>query len=46
MKTLGDFMRFTRIAKAEECRAVTRAHVIAGPDDLAKRGLSGVASPL
>ena len=39
---LGDFMRFTGIAKAEEFRTVTRAHVIAWRDDLAKRGLSGM----
>ena len=39
---LGNFMRFTGIAKAEEFRTVTRAHVIAWRDDLAKRGLSGM----
>jgi len=39
---LGDFMRFTGIAQAEEFRTVTRAHVIAWRDDLAKRGLSGM----
>ena len=39
---LGDFMRFTGIVQAEEFRTVTRAHVIAWRDDLAKRGLSGM----
>ena len=34
---IRDFMRFTGIAKPEEFRAVTRAHVIAWRDDLAKR---------
>ena len=34
---LGDFMKFTGIAKPEEFRGVTRAHVIAWRDDLAKR---------
>jgi site-specific recombinase XerD len=34
---LSDFMRFTGIAKPEEFRIVTRAHVIAWRDDLAKR---------
>lgn len=38
---LKDFMQFTGIAKPEEFRVVTRAHVIAWRDDLAKRGLSG-----
>lgn len=37
---LGDFMRFTGIAQAEEFRIVTRAHVIAWRDDLARRQLS------
>ncbi len=39
---LGDFMRFTGIVQAQEFRTVTRAHVIAWRDDLAKRGLSGM----
>ena len=34
---IRDFMRFTGIAKPEEFRTVTRAHVIAWRDDLAKR---------
>ncbi len=34
-------MRFTGIARPEEFRSVTRAHVIAWRDDLAKRALSG-----
>jgi site-specific recombinase XerD len=34
---LQDFMRFTGIAKPDEFRSVTRAHVIAWRDDLAKR---------
>jgi site-specific recombinase XerD len=38
---LKDFMQFTGIAKPEEFRVVTRAHVIAWRDDLVKRGLSG-----
>lgn len=38
---LADFMRFTGIAQPEEFRIVTRAHVIAWRDDLAKRALSG-----
>jgi integrase/recombinase XerD len=37
---LGDFMRFTGIANPEEFRIVTRAHVIAWRDDLARRQLS------
>ena len=37
---LGDFMRFTGIARPEEFRIVTRAHVIAWRDDLARRQLS------
>ncbi|HTP29462.1 MAG TPA: tyrosine-type recombinase/integrase [Anaeromyxobacteraceae bacterium] len=39
---LDDFMRFTGIAKPEEFRIVTRAHVIAWRDDLTRRGLSGM----
>lgn len=34
---VGDFMRFTGIANAEEFRIVTRAHVIAWRDALARR---------
>ena len=34
-------MRFTGIARPEEFRTVTRAHVIAWRDDLARRGLGG-----
>lgn len=37
---LADFMGFTGIAKPEEFRIVTRAHVIAWRDDLARRDLS------
>jgi integrase/recombinase XerD len=37
---LADFMRFAGIAKPEEFRIVTRAHVIAWRDDLASRQLS------
>src|SRR3954449_1315374 len=36
-----DFMRFTGIARPEEFRIVTRAHVIAWRDDLVRRGLGG-----
>lgn len=32
-----DFMRFTGIARPDECRIVTRAHVIAWRDDLRQR---------
>jgi integrase/recombinase XerD len=38
---VGDFMRFTGIARPEEFRTVTRAHVIAWRDDLAGRTLDG-----
>jgi site-specific recombinase XerD len=38
---IRDFMRFTGIARSEEFRAVTRAHVIAWRDDLAGRELGG-----
>src|SRR5271156_5816045 len=34
---IRDFMRFTGIARAEEFRTVTRAHVIAWRDDLGGR---------
>ena len=37
---LKDFMAFTGIAQPDEFREVTRAHVIAWRDDLAKRKLS------
>ena len=36
-----DFMRFTGIARPEEFRTVTRAHIIAWRDALAQRGLGG-----
>jgi site-specific recombinase XerD len=36
-----DFMRFTGITRPNEFRSVTRAHVIAWRDDLARRGLGG-----
>ncbi len=38
---IRDFMRFIGIAKPEEFRTVTRAHVIAWRDDLARRELGG-----
>ena len=38
---IRDFMRFTGIARPEEFRIVTRAHVIAWRDDLARRELGG-----
>ena len=34
-------MRFTGIARPEEFRTVTRAHVIAWRDELVRRGLGG-----
>jgi integrase/recombinase XerD len=34
---IKDFMRFTGIARPEEFRTVTRAHVIAWRDDLGRR---------
>ncbi len=37
---LKDFMRFTGIERPEEFRTVTRAHVIAWRDELARRALS------
>jgi integrase/recombinase XerD len=40
-KAIGDFIRFTGIARSEEFRTVTRAHVIAWRDDLARRTLDG-----
>ena len=39
---LADFMRFAGIAKPEEFRRVTRSHVIAWRDELARRALSGM----
>jgi integrase/recombinase XerD len=39
--SITDFMRFTGIARPEEFRIVTRAHVIAWRDDLAWRQLDG-----
>ena len=36
-----DFMRFAGIARPDEFRTVTRAHVIAWRDDLARRSLGG-----
>ena len=39
---LQDFMQFTGIAAPAEFRSVTRAHVIAWRDDLARRALSGM----
>ena len=36
-----DFVRFTGIARPEEFRTVTRAHVIAWRDELVSRGLAG-----
>src|SRR5271170_386444 len=38
---IRDFMRFTGIARPEEFRTVTRAHIIAWRDDLVRRGLRG-----
>ena len=38
---IRDFMRFIGIARPEEFRIVTRAHVIAWRDDLEHRGLEG-----
>jgi len=40
---LQDFVRFTGIARPEEFRAVTRAHVIAWRDHLVRRGLAGAS---
>ena len=39
---LQDFMRFTGIARPDEFRSVTRAHVIAWRDELVHRGLSSM----
>jgi integrase/recombinase XerD len=39
---LQDFMQFTGIARPDEFRSVTRAHVIAWRDDLVQRDLSGM----
>ena len=38
---VGDFMRFVGIARPEEFRTVTRAHIIAWRDALVERGLGG-----
>src|ERR1700691_6319163 len=38
---IADFMQFTGIARPEEFRIVTRAHVIAWRDDLVRRELGG-----
>src|SRR5215472_8474751 len=38
---IREFMRFTGIVRPEEFRTVTRAHVIAWRDDLARRTLDG-----
>jgi len=38
---VGDFMRFVGIARPEEFRTVTRAHIIAWRDALRQRGLGG-----
>jgi integrase/recombinase XerD len=39
--SIRDFMRFTGILRPDEFRTVTRAHVIAWRDDLARRALDG-----
>ena len=41
-RALGDFMTFIGIGRPEEFRMVTRSHVIAWRDDLARRSLSGM----
>ena len=38
---IKDFMLFTGIARPEEFRTVTRAHIIAWRDELARRTLGG-----
>jgi integrase/recombinase XerD len=38
---IADFVRFTGIARPEEFRTVSRAHIIAWRDELAARGLGG-----
>jgi integrase/recombinase XerD len=38
---IRDFMIFTGIARPQEFRTVTRAHIIAWRDDLVRRGLGG-----
>jgi integrase/recombinase XerD len=40
-KAVGDFIRFAGVEHPEQFRTVTRAHVIAWRDDLARRGLGG-----
>ena len=39
---IRDFMRFAGVARPEEFRTVTRAHVIAWRDDLGRRGLGAL----
>jgi len=41
---IGDFIRFTGIARPEEFRTVTRAHVIAWRDDLERREIGPAAN--
>ena len=41
-RALGDFMAFAGIQRPEEFRMVTRSHLIAWRDDLARRGASGM----
>jgi hypothetical protein len=38
---IRDFMGFTGIGRPEEFRTITRAHIIAWRDELARRGLGG-----
>jgi integrase/recombinase XerD len=38
---IREFMRFTGIVRPEEFHTVTRAHIIAWRDELARRGLGG-----
>jgi len=40
-KAVGDFIRFAGVERPDQFRTVTRAHVIAWRDDLARRGLGG-----
>ena len=40
---VSDFMRFAGIARPEDFRTVTRAHIIAWRDDLLQRGLGGAS---
>ncbi len=41
-RALGDFIAFVGIHRPEEFRIVTRSHLIAWRDDLARRGASGM----